>query len=442
MNSIARSATLVALMGFQDTVLLPKGKLEDYSVLTAVFRDLYHVLRSTDIPLSRPATQALEHCRHAQDELLQILHSMGLLTPSKPVDGLLNRVFRFIRRFTRRQSLERAETKYRNSVFLLRDITMDAVTHYHLQHMRYELDHLCGGWDRSRIDITISQSATAPCMDRVKSDKTIDQEHFGPGQGDWTKADESDLRFNATARVPKAAGHSADNADSAGDTRVIPLRGLFDTGSDRNFISASFLEKHGIYGAGVVQSLERKETIVGAEKTMETKIEHKAVLTWSMDMDGSALRTDTFSVIDNGGDSYDILLGWEFILDNEIFAVKKKAPDRVRKIGIFNKKKLRDEIDELQQLADQQCERPEDRALRLYQDVKDMQRAPFTVSSTATTTINGTPSSLGSPSSFGTSSPGLGITQPRPPFRRGTRNESPSQSPAATLPSPQPTPSL
>jgi hypothetical protein len=112
-------------MGFQHKVLEPKGKVEDYSVLTAVFRDLYHVLRSTDIPLSMPAAQALEHCRHAQDELLQILHSMGLLTLDTPGDGLFTRVFRFVRRFTRKQARERAEAKYRNSVFLLRDITME-----------------------------------------------------------------------------------------------------------------------------------------------------------------------------------------------------------------------------------------------------------------------------------------------------------------------------
>ncbi|KAK3305243.1 uncharacterized protein B0T15DRAFT_191812 [Chaetomium strumarium] len=316
---------------------------------------------------------------------------------------------------------------------------MDAVTHYHLQHMRYELDHLCGGWDHSRIDITISQSATAPCdpMDRAKSDKPIDPEDFNTDRAEGTKAD--DFWFNGVARVSKAVGQSADKTQR--DTRDIPLRGLWDTGSDGNFVSASFLDKHGIHGPDVVRSLSRKKTVVGAEETMETKIDHEADLTWSLD--GIAFRKDTFFVMKNGGDSYDILLGREFISDNDIFAVKAKVPVmRVRRLGVFSRRKLKDEVDELQKQADKLSERPEDRDLRLQLDAKDMRKSPFTVSSTATTTVNGTPSVFGTPFLGSSSPPGLGITHPPSPLRRGTRNESPSRSPAATLPSPQPTPSL
>jgi hypothetical protein len=277
-------------------------------------------------------------------------------------------------------------------------------------------------------------------MDRVKRGNMMDQEGFGSDKGDRTKADE--FWFNGFVRVSKAVGQSADRAQ--GNPRVIPLRGLFDTGSDGNFVSASFLEKHGIHGPDVVRSLSRKETVIGAEKTMKIKLEKEADLTWSMD--GKDFRNDTFFVMDNGDDTCDILLGREFISDNEILAVKglkAKVPVmRVRKMG-FSKKKVKEEVDELQEQADQLGERPEDRDHRRYLDAKDMQKSPFTVSSTATSTVNGTPSLFGTPS-LGTSSPnsGLGITQPLLPFRRGTRNESPAQSPAATFPSPQPTPSI
>jgi len=125
MNSIARSATLVALLGFQDNVLVSKGKIDEYSVLTAVFRDLYPVVRSIEIPLSQSATQALEHCRRAQDELMQLLHSVGLLKSTQSTSGFLDNVYQFVRRFTRRKALDRAKENYRNSVFLLRDITME-----------------------------------------------------------------------------------------------------------------------------------------------------------------------------------------------------------------------------------------------------------------------------------------------------------------------------
>jgi len=125
MNSVARSATLVALLGFQDNVLMSKAKVDEYSVLAAVFQDLYPVVRSIDVPLSQSAAQALEHCRRAQDELMQILHSVGLLKTTTATEGLLGHIFHFIRRFTRRQALERAKENYRNSVFLLRDITME-----------------------------------------------------------------------------------------------------------------------------------------------------------------------------------------------------------------------------------------------------------------------------------------------------------------------------
>jgi hypothetical protein len=137
-------------------------------------------------------------------------------------------------------------------------------------------------------------------------------------------------------------------------------------------VSLSFLQKYGIYDA-VVRKLPRPGTIKGAEKTMDTKIEYEASLRWFMDADGSNMRTDTFSVIDNDGDSYDILLGWDFITKNEIFAVKKKAPDRVRrgKIGGVTKEAIKNT---LAIVADRKQIEPGERRLGQHQDLRDMGR--------------------------------------------------------------------
>ena len=258
-------------------------------------------------------------------------------------------------------------------------------------------------------------------MERVKTGHRHDHKPSYSEQGKWVHADESSLRFKGTAHV----------GDS---THEIPLRGLFDTGSERNLVSLSFLHKHGIYEA-VVRKLPHPETIKGAEKMMQAEIEYEASLQWCMD--GSNIRTDVFSVIDNDGDSFDILLGWGFITENEIFAVKKKAPDRVR-FGGGVTKQARQAIREMEAVLDQQKVKPEERELGQYQDDKDMSRMGG--SSTATTAI-GSPNNL-----FGTSPPGAGLAIfPATIARRHTRrSESPPNSPAETTPphNTQPTPKL
>jgi len=294
-------------------------------------------------------------------------------------------------------------------------------------HCRHELDHLCGGWDQAKIDITINQEATTPTMERVKTGTARQTEHHQSfsEQGKWVQADESSLRFKGTAHV-------------GSNGRDIPLKGLFDTGSERNLVSLSFLHKYGIYDT-VVRKLPRPETVKGAEKMMQVKIEHEASLQWCMD--GSNIRTDTFSVIDNDGDSYDILLGWGFIAENEIFAVKKKAPDRVRRVPGAVTKKTKKDIRDMEAELDQQEEDVRDRRLGQSQDAKDMNRIGG--SSAATTAIN-------SPSSFSTSPPGLGIfshpTSIMPQYgrRQPARSESPPSTPVTTSTphSPQPTAKL
>jgi hypothetical protein len=146
-------------------------------------------------------------------------------------------------------------------------------------------------------------------------------------------------------------------------------------------------------------------------------------------MDGSNIRTDTFSVIDNDGDSYDILLGWEFIAENEIFAVKKKAPDRVRRVPGAVTKKTKKDIRDMEAELDQQEEDIRDRKLGQSQDAKDMNRIGG--SSATTTAIN-------SPSSFSTSPPGLGIfshptnIMPQHGRRQPAKSESPTGTPVMT----------
>ena len=180
--------------------------------------------------------------------------------------------------------------------------------------LEFEFDDIVVNSQAYRRVLARAHQATTPTMERVKTGRQTEQEHSFTEQGKWVHADESSLQFKGTAHV--------------GDNRDIPLKGLFDTGSERNFVSLSFLHKYGIYDA-VVRKLPHPETVKGAEMMMETKVEHEASLQWCMD--GSNIRTDTFSVIDNDGNSYDILLGWEFIIQNEIFVVKKKALDRVRR---------------------------------------------------------------------------------------------------------------
>ncbi|KAK3332690.1 hypothetical protein B0T19DRAFT_109504 [Cercophora scortea] len=351
MNSIARSATLVALLGFQDHALVFGGKdgkdseVGDFPVLAAVFRDLYPIVRSPDIPLSQSATHALEECRRTQDKLMQLLDSMGF-TNHKHSDRMLDRISYSVRRFFKRNSLETAKADYRNSVFLLRDITMDAVTHYHLQHMRYvffshthtyththpfryfwaeltlepkrtrqELDLLCGGSDQTNINITLPPTPTpSGIVKRVPSPDRRASEI-------WVKAEKSMQRFTATARIPKTPGSASTND---ADIEYVAMRGLYDTGSERDIISRSFLEKHGLLD-GLARKLPRAQTFRGAGK-MEMKVELEAPLDWyhEGDIRSEDVRRDTFFVMDDSGneDTFDILLGWDWICDNEILAFK------------------------------------------------------------------------------------------------------------------------
>jgi len=127
---IARSATMVALLGFQDHALVfnedgsTDSEVGDFPVLEEVFRDLFPIVRSTDIQLSPSTTTAMQECRRTQDKLLQILDSMGF-TQRKHSDRLVERIQYSIRRYLKRIPLEHAKMNYRNSVFLLRDITME-----------------------------------------------------------------------------------------------------------------------------------------------------------------------------------------------------------------------------------------------------------------------------------------------------------------------------
>ncbi|KAK3682853.1 hypothetical protein B0T22DRAFT_295657 [Podospora appendiculata] len=433
MNSIARSATLVALLGFQDHALVFGGKdgkdseVGDFPVLAAVFRDLYPIVRSPDIPLSQSATRALEECRRTQDTLMQLLDSMGF-TNHKHSDKLLDRISYSVRRYFKHRTLEKAKADYRNSVFLLRDITMDAITHYHLQHMRRELDEFRGGSDHANINSTPGLPPTpTPSVVVVKRIPSPDRKVHE----NWVKADKSMLRFMATARIPTTPG-SKDKGTDAGDTRYVAMRGLYDTGSERNIISRRFLNKHGVLDE-LSRKLPRAQTFRGVG-TMQMKVELEAPLDWYPDANSDDVSRDTFFVMDDDNDDFDILLGWDWICDNEVLAFKSpRRQNRVRRTMLSSNKTVPErkrDVRALEREAMEEEEDPNDQALHIYQQRKARQGqvAPGSMStpgSTATTALNSPESPTGR---FPT------------PVRKFTHLEPASPSSATFESTPKPTP--
>lgn len=99
-----------------------------------------------------------------------------------------------------------------------------------------------------------------------------------------------------------------------------PARGLFDTGSDENFLSMRFLNINGL-GDVSLTNLDRERTIDSLQG-MTTTVRYKAKVHWYME-DSAKEHVTEFLVVED--DRFDLLVGNDFIEQNDIFKRKGQS---------------------------------------------------------------------------------------------------------------------
>ena len=129
MDTAAVSVTLIDLLGPVQRFIDRRDNYHDsetgdFPVLAALYRDINRIVTKSPFPPYQSTKQALEMCEQTQEKLTRLLATMGLIK-FKHSRNVVDRVRYTIRRYFRRQELERAKTNYRNAVLLLRDIAME-----------------------------------------------------------------------------------------------------------------------------------------------------------------------------------------------------------------------------------------------------------------------------------------------------------------------------
>ncbi|KAK5658318.1 hypothetical protein OQA88_2294 [Cercophora sp. LCS_1] len=319
MDVLTASATVVALLGVQNTMWLGSNdpETENFPFLESLFIDISKTVATLPFAQGRSTQQALAHCEVVQERLRKLLDSLGFKT-QKYSDKIVHRVSYRVRFYLKRRKLRRAKADYYNAVVLLRDIVMDTVTHKHLEYIKTELD-----WHLDRVDgvslsvPTIYEGATTPTFNTPKS---LSEPFSGPPvspTGTLVPSSRPELRHKTSGRLFDARIMRVCECD----VNRIPARGLFDTGSDENFLSQRFLAQNRL-GDVSLTALDREKHIDSLQG-MSTSIKFKATVHWYME-DSAKEHITEFLVAED--DRFDLLVGNVFIEQNRIFKRKDSSP--------------------------------------------------------------------------------------------------------------------
>lgn len=174
--------------------------------------------------------------------------------------------------------LEHAMQQFRQSVSLLRDITMDGITHQLLRNQQNELAQL---YSDRRGTVTPSQGRK-PASDPTAFDATI---------------------FCGISDGPQ----------------WIAGRGILDSGCDDNWISLDIVNRAEM-NSNIVQTPDQKIYIGFGGQNMEAR--GSIIITWYAN-NASKTRQTTFLVAEHG--PFDLLLGKNFIFSENIFMFNQAA---------------------------------------------------------------------------------------------------------------------
>ncbi|OCK73574.1 hypothetical protein K432DRAFT_410579 [Lepidopterella palustris CBS 459.81] len=264
-------------------------EIGDLAILTAFYRDINYLILSSPVSSIFSIDQALRRCKATQEQLIGLLDQIGY-PRLKRSSRRQNRMRYALNMFLKHGQLARAKNAYRDAVLLLRDIAMSSVTQRHLESIRLEIEQI-----RHVTD-----------MD--------------DGSGENLRTLRTNEAGASGTLVPETTDHSLFNATivllSNEHPQYVSARGKFDTGADINLISRNLVEKRGLLD--LVENLEKGLTIRGIEDAQFTA-KAKITLTWYLNKSSYSRMTEFFLTED---DSFDILLGNDFINENNLFHIE------------------------------------------------------------------------------------------------------------------------